>query len=347
MTVLESGTDSELLGNFLDESEDSLASVSNLFVELEKEPGNIQLIESIFRAAHSIKGMAAFLNLNFVKDLTHELETVLAGLRDNAVCINAIVVDCLLAGFDELGNMLNFIRCGKGEVENEGKVQELIEDLRSIYETGKERNANQAEEDCNCIEAVKEGCEVHENSGSEENEDSENSLKPASNALGRTMRVSEEKIDIFMNYVGDLIEISESFNFLQGHIGRHPDKNLVRQFKNVNSGFNQLSDKLQKSLLEIRKVPARSFLQKIPRMVRDLANTLGKKIEVEIAGEEILIDKSMVEALESPVNHLVRNCVDHGIELPEKRKEKGKDETGMVKISVLENGEDIIIYYFR
>ena len=157
------------------------------------------------------------------------------------------------------------------------------------------------------------------------------------------MRISEEKIDVFMHYIGDLIEISETLNMLQKRINVNSDTKLATEFKDVNLGFNQLSNKLQKSLLEIRKIPAKNLTQKVPRMVRDLANSLGKEVRVEITGQDIQIDKSIIEAMESPINHLVRNCVDHGIETAEERKKAGKSEIGLVKIDIAEIGENIII----
>jgi len=129
-------------------------------------------------------------------------------------------------------------------------------------------------------------------------------------------------------------------NLLQKRINVNSDTQLAREFRDVNSAFNQLSDKLQKSLLAIRRVPAGNLVQKVPRMVRDLANSLGKDVKVEVAGQ---IDKSMIEALESPINDLVRNSVDHGVERPQERKKAGKSETGMVKIDISEHGEDVII----
>ena len=157
------------------------------------------------------------------------------------------------------------------------------------------------------------------------------------------MRVSQEKVDVFMQYVGELIETSESFNLLQKRIGSTSSNQLARDFKDINSGFNQLSDKLQKSLLEIRKVPARNLVQKIPRMACDLAQTLGKSVEVVMTGQDVQIDKSMMEALESPLNHLVRNCVDHGIEPPDKRRQAGKSETGAITIDISEAGDHVTL----
>lgn len=342
----------ELMTSFLDESEESIATLDSLFVELEQQPKNKEIIGSIFRIAHSIKGLAAFFNLKSIKELTHELETVLALIRDEILNVDSVIIDCLLAGFDEVSNMLTRVRASKSEIEDEHKLQDLLNRIRKFIDSGNRR-------DCQDISAAftnvsgKVGQiseQVEELDGLQDEileevvqAEKDKTKDVAAVTTGRTMRVSEEKVDVFMHYVGDLIEISESFNLLQKRIDINSDTQLAREFKGVNSGFNQLSDKLQKSLLAIRKVPARNLIQKIPRMVRDLANSLSKEVKVEVTGQDVQIDKSMIEALESPINHLVRNCVDHGIETTEERKKAGKSEIGMIKIDIAEHGDDVLI----
>jgi two-component system chemotaxis sensor kinase CheA len=350
--IVQYDIDPELLTNFLDESQESLATLDNFFIELEHDPHNKEIIGCIFRVAHSIKGLAAFLNFNFIKNLTHELETVLSNIRDDKLCITATIIDSLLAGFDEVSHMVARIRDSRSEVADENKLQGLINEVKGLSGLGIEGENKDVltvlDEIAGGVEQISQQVEELDKTSDEIVEeavegrkDNAKNLTPA--AVGRTMRVSEEKVDAFMQYVGDLIEVSESFNLLQMRINTNSDTQLAKEFKDINANFNQLSDKLQKSLLAIRKVPARNLVQKVPRMVRDLANKLGKNIQVEITGQDVQIDKSMIEALESPINHLVRNCVDHGIETMAERKKAGKSETGMVRIDITERGEDVII----
>ncbi|MCD6395847.1 MAG: chemotaxis protein CheA [Planctomycetes bacterium] len=344
--------DPEVMTGFLDESDESIATLDSLFVELEQQPKDKDIIGSIFRVAHSIKGLAAFLGFSFIKELTHELETVLDNIRNDKLCVNSTIVDCLLAGFDELSNMLVRVRAGKSQVEDENKLHKLLTEIKQLSDStiqGDTRGISTVLDDvAGTVEQISEQAEQLDGLQDEVLEEVVNVKKDKAREVavattGRTMRVSEEKVDIFMHYVGDLIEISESFNLLQKRIDINSDTQLAAEFKDINSGFNQLSDKLQKSLLAIRKVPAGNLIQKVPRMVRDLANSLGKEVKVEVTGQGVQIDKSMIEALESPINHLVRNCVDHGIETAEERRKAGKSETGMIKIDIAEHGEDVII----
>jgi len=351
-TTVQYDIDPELLANFLDESEESIATLDNLFVELEQQPKDKEIIGSIFRVAHSIKGLAAFLNLKAIKDLTHNLENILDHLRDDKLCVNSTIIDCLLAGFDEVSNMLTRVRAGKSQVADEDKLQKLLNEIKQLSDSnihGEKRDISTVLDDVTSnVEQISEQMEELDGMQDEilEKVVQAEKGKPknvAAATTGRTMRVSEEKVDDFMHYVGDLIGVSESFNLLQTRINSNSDTQLASEFKNINSGFNQLSDKLQKSLLAIRKVPARNLIQKVPRMVRDLANSLGKDVKVEVTGQDVQIDKSMIEALENPINHLVRNCVDHGIENTEERKKAGKSETGMVRIDIVKHGEDVLI----
>ncbi len=151
---------------------------------------------------------------------------------------------------------------------------------------------------------------------------------------GKTLRVAEEKVDNFMNFVGELIITGEVFAYIQKKLEQYPEvRQVAQEFKNANLSFGELSTNLQKSLMEVRRVPLKSVLQKLHRIIRDTSAALGKKIEFDIVGEDVQIDKSLLEGLESPLVHMVRNSVDHGVELPEDRLAAGKSETGHVRIN--------------
>lgn len=171
-----------------------------------------------------------------------------------------------------------------------------------------------------------------------------NGHKPAAGAAdagsGKTLRIAEEKVDHFMSFVGELIITGEVFAYIQKKLEQFPEARSVSQeFKNANLTFSELSSNLQKSLMEVRRVPLKSVLQKLHRIIRDTASQLGKKIDLEIIGEDVQIDKSLLEGLESPLVHMVRNSVDHGVEMPEDRVARGKPETGHVVITATANEE--------
>lgn len=153
---------------------------------------------------------------------------------------------------------------------------------------------------------------------------------PASSG-GKTIRVEEEKVDSFMGFVGELIIASEVFNYLQKKLEKFPQvRDITQEFKNANFSFNELSSNLQKSLMAVRRVALRSVMQKMPRLVRDLCSSTGKKVNLVIEGDSTQVDKSLLEGLENPLVHMVRNSLDHGLEMPEDRVAAGKPETGTV-----------------
>ncbi len=151
---------------------------------------------------------------------------------------------------------------------------------------------------------------------------------------GKTLRVAEEKVDHFMSFVGELIITGEVFAYIQKKLEQYPEvRQVAQEFKNANLAFGELSTNLQKSLMEVRRVPLKSVLQKLHRIIRDTAGQLGKKIDLDIIGEDVQIDKSLLEGLESPLVHMVRNSVDHGVGMPADRVAAGKAETGHVVIT--------------
>lgn len=150
---------------------------------------------------------------------------------------------------------------------------------------------------------------------------------------GKTLRVAEEKVDSFMSYVGELIISSEVFAYIQKKLETYPEvREITQEFKNANLAFNDLSTQLQKSLMAVRRIPVRTMTQKLPRIVRDTSSQVGKEIELFLEGGDLQVDKSILEGLESPIVHMVRNSVDHGIELPDERIAAGKPRGGTVRV---------------
>ena len=161
---------------------------------------------------------------------------------------------------------------------------------------------------------------------------------------GRTMRVSEESIDSFLGHVGDLVTVGEMYQHMHENLKKGLDNHQAAiRLRRVNEAFNALSHSLQTSIMNIRKVPMSSLLQRAPRIIRDVASSSGKNIKSIIIGSDILVDKSLIDTLESPLMHMTRNAADHGIELPEDRLAAGKPEQGLISITVSELPDTITL----
>ena len=160
----------------------------------------------------------------------------------------------------------------------------------------------------------------------------------------KSVRVPEARIDMFLRYVGELLVVGDMFNHLQTRVRALGNTGLLaRDFRRVNDTFAQLSTKLQVAIMSIRKVPLRPHLAKVPRIVRDVAVAKGKEISVEIHGEEVEVDKSLVELIDAPLTHMSRNAADHGVETPEKRLALGKPREGRVLIKIEETSRAVVL----
>lgn len=425
------GIDKEILDEFIKETMEELEGLDAQFISLEKNPKDSEVINSIFRGVHSIKGSSSFFNLNHVRTFAHKMENLLDDLRKGKRAVTREVIDLLLKGKDSLANMFTKLAAGDmadqlldeekdilsavekmmavpEEVEKAtpaeifNKIQDLrkvlaedglletpsvaalmtlVGDLRRIV-LGEEAMSEGAvprlgqilvehgvvsdKDVTEALSAQKKLGEILVEQGkvtpdeiakaaAEQRKKAEDvSLEKVAKeaekqgdkktSVKKTMRIEEEKIDGFMDLVGELIINAEVFNYIQKKLemGVDLDK-IVSEFKNANLEFNELTFKLQRGLGEVRKVSINGIFQKFPRMVRDLALSMGKQVDLALSGENLLVDKSLYEQLEAPLNHIIRNAVDHGLETTSERIAVGKDPVGKIQISAEETGGDFII----
>ncbi|MDR2460272.1 MAG: chemotaxis protein CheA [Deltaproteobacteria bacterium] len=485
----ETELDEGLLQDFITESKELLEEFTSSLSAFEADPTNMETINPVFRAAHTLKGSSAFFGLNHIKDFAHKLENLLDDIRHGKREASPKAIEFLfLAGnhlksmFDRLSagdrtpvltpeeaqfqdDLVAFIgggapAAGGGDfkeacakikkylaeaLDNDVEPDKLIQDITDVINklpiedaskaqgkegekakrpigasfqgtdfTGpvlaaldsihaspfdpKELDKNfkllaslvkdgnfealkpafkEASEDFTAVfesgldfdsvllgivenkfmDFVKlldltyeeepaspgaqghEGGEVEGASGAEKEGEKDKDAKESkdqkdSKQERKTMRISEEKVDGFMSYVGELIVTAETFNYLQKTIEQEKvNPNTIRAFKNANQAFRELSDELQESLMEIRRVPIKGIFQKVNMMARELSHQLGKRVKVVLEGQDVQLDKSIAESLEAPLVHVVRNSLDHGLEPAEQRAEAGKSPDGLLRVS--------------
>jgi len=391
MSTTDDDIDQELLAEFLEEAIEGIDGASNLFIQLEQNPDDMEIIQAIFRPIHSTKGNSAFFNLIYTKKLTHSLENVLDLLRKEAMGVSQTIINALLEGTDEVKRMLERVKSGDKEVSDESLFNELLARLENLFKTEKENESNlwnylldilenseQSEVSAiskklaafspagqQALSQRKKDPDVSEQATTISDQDDKGFLNDnwqeivkvdnpantksasklnADKSSSKFMRVTEESVDKFLYFVGELITVGEMYSNFQNEIPSNSESNVSKiKLRRINEIFHNLSSALQKSLLDIRLLPMNIILQKIPRIVRDIAMAEKKQIDVKISGEDIHVDKSIVETLDAALGHMVRNAVDHGIELPDERVKNNKSPFGLIEVNASIVGEDILL----
>ncbi len=345
----------DLLNEFLIESFENLGTISEEITSLEKISRDKELLNSIFRKIHTLKGSAGFLGFKKLQAVAHAAESLLDLMRENIVQANAKVCDCLLEAVDVCNEILKNIDDHKAEPTKEythviEKIQSqikkaqrsleeplilsgvnvprlLFEDELSPAAAMKNKEASQtgseimSEVKVNRPEVV---MEQKKEAQAAQLESGENVFKN-SNVVDSVVRVNVQLLDKIMNVVGELVL---SRNQILQFSNAHESSELSRLAQQLNT----ITSELQTDIMSTRMQPVGSVLSKFERIVRDLAKGQGKKIKLEIIGKETELDKTLLEAIRDPLTHLIRNSVDHGIESAELRKQRGKLEEGRIVI---------------
>lgn len=473
---------SQYLEIFIDETKEHLQTLSDQLMILETEPDNMETINEIFRAAHSLKGMAGTMGYMRMQRLTHDMENVFQEIRSGNMKVQPELVDVLFRGLDALEgylanilesadegtednediiNTLNSIadkaKGGTGEVSaptptaapsadkpaasdgNKAKYENIrISDYeKATFDKAKEENLNilgitvylqdscilkaaraflvfkcleelgevmKAEPNVQDIEDEKfdydfslvyftkesaekvkaaienvseikeavvgtfnvqlEGAEeaAHEESVQTEKKESKpvtktedkskaqaaaaTQKKPekkaaskAKPAIGRTVRVDIEKLDVLMNLVSELIIAKNGLVSSSATNEHRNDNGFNEQIEYLES----VTTNLHESVMKVRMVPIESVLNRFPRMVRDLNKKLDKKMELHMTGEETELDRTVIDEIGDPLQHLIRNAADHGLESNEERIALGKPEVGNIFLDAYQDGNNVII----
>lgn len=469
---------SQYLEIFIDESEEHLQTLSDCIMVLEKEPDNKDTINEVFRAAHSLKGMAGTMGFKRMQHLTHDMENVFQEVRSDHIKVTSGMIDLLFKCLDALEGYVDNIKStsDEGTEDNEVIIKELndfIAKTEGAEETGNTETSEAKEAAPESTQEEKAGQEkieltndekkaireaesngqhiyvmtVHiqkdcllkaaraflvfkavEDFGqilvyrpssqdiedekfefefsfflaSEESEDrivavakavseiekvdaeeihldeyvkeaeaqEEQQAKeataeqkeapaeapkaaekkaPAANAkkqtnakpvTGRTVRVDIEKLDALMNQVSELIIAKNSLvSISSNESGEYQNQSFHEQIEYL----ERITTNLHESVMKVRMVPIESVVNKFPRMIRDLSRKLGKKMELYMTGEDTELDRTVVDQIGDPLQHLLRNSADHGLEDNATRVERGKPEVGSIFLKAFQEGNNVII----
>lgn len=326
--------DLAILSEFVDESESGLSEVATLFVELESKASYLELVNTIFRTIHSIKGNSAFLGLLQVRTLAHEMESLLDDIRKHRQGPRQEVVNVLLTGVDAMKGILTRIRKQEPEVSDLDAFTQLLDSIRTLQARAATApaTADATAPDAASGVPAPAAAPTPTPAPSPAAEPAPVAPEPIPAAgpqeLARTIRVQERHIHAIETLTQRLVQLHQQFQ----QAGTGPVEEC-----------GALLATLQQHLTAMRKVSLRELLQRAPRIGRDVSAALGKTVTVHLAGEELMAPKSLVEALEAPLMHLVRNAVDHGIETPAERRKQGKTPDGHVWVEARETAEALLV----
>lgn len=340
--------DDDIVKEFLVESAENLDQIEQDFVEIEKDPENKELIASIFRAMHTIKGTSGFFGFSKLEKTAHAGENLLSLLRDGVLHITPEITTALLSTVDAIRSMLATIE--ETSQDGDDDFSELIETLKQLSsaENSSQESAPSPQE--KVPEAKKETVPPQFAIFDDDDEKKETPPqpspekpkktpvkdKPVASVAESAIRVDVGLLDKIMNLVGELV-------LARNQILQFTTKQNDSAFISASQRLNLITSDLQESVMKTRMQPISNIWNKLPRVVRDLANSCGKQVEIVMEGKETELDKTLIEAIKDPLTHLVRNAVDHGIELPETRVQHGKAQQGILKLKAYHEGGQVNI----
>jgi two-component system chemotaxis sensor kinase CheA len=358
--------DPEMVREFLLESEELLQKMDQDMVALETSPSDGELLNRVFRAMHTIKGTAGFLGFDTVVRLSHRAEDVLNALRRTEVSLSRRMMDALLSARDQLGIMLEDIRNHRlgdyaldallGELDAVQKASDIPMLGQILIQQGlvtpqrvEEALAQQADKPESERKRIGEILVEKEIVSAEQVGEAlarqKQISEAAASAPSQTMRVDVHKLDELINLIGELVLERNRLTQLSRELGTGRIS-LEEMNSSLSQSATQLSfitEELQSAGLKARMVPVDTVFGKFPRLVRDVARSLQKEVELVVVGQETELDKTMVELIADPLVHLVRNALDHGIEPPERRAAAGKNPAGTIRLEARHEGDQIVI----
>ncbi|MCH9657004.1 MAG: chemotaxis protein CheW [Planctomycetes bacterium] len=363
----------DILQEFLAESWENLGQLDSEIVELEKDPQNAELIASIFRTIHTIKGTCGFLGLTNLGAVAHSAENVLGKMREGILDVSPGAISLVLEAIDKIKELLQGLEATGEEPKTDHSALTSMLDELADYATKSAAEASFEEPAGSAVTSTVEESAPEDSSDSQKLEQTESSDQPPINnsndpvtppvssetestglatpaategdAVSKSskvsvadlsIRVNVNVVDSLMNLVGELVLTRNQL--LQLARGDEESK-----YAAPITLLNRVTTDLQEGVMKTRMQPIGNAWNKLPRLVRDLSQVTNKHIELVMTGAETELDRTVLDAIKDPLTHMVRNSADHGIETPEIRKANGKSESGTVHLNAYHEGGHVII----
>ncbi|MBN2687630.1 MAG: chemotaxis protein CheA, partial [Deltaproteobacteria bacterium] len=353
--------DPSLLKDFITEGLEYIGEIETNVLNLEQSPDDKDYINAVFRPFHSIKGVASFLDLKDIRELAHNLETLLDRARSGELPVGSALIDIILDGADALKEMIESLQeVLEGTRPHPLKLDtsdllKRIENIDSVHDDEREvkkLGAILVEDGVISTEQLESVLETAEEDipkkiGERLMEDGKATAKQVSKALRKqtqqvtatnTIRVDVKKLDDLIDMIGELV-ITQAMIRQNQTIRSSADRKLMGDISQLAS----ITSELQRTSTSLRMIPIKQTFQRMARLVRDLTKNAGKQVTINLSGEDTEIDRNMVEEIYNPLVHMIRNSVDHGIETPEERMHSGKPDKGLIELKAYHKGGNIVI----
>lgn len=331
----------ELVQDFLVETNEIIENLDHDLVELESNQNDLELLNKIFRGAHTMKGSSSFLGFNKLAELTHHAEDILNKLRKGEMVVTREIMDTLLEFVDKTKQIISDIENGTDTTD----CTSVIEDLKLASEgklTSKTKNTSAAQ----APQAAPAPQPAQAPAPKPQAAPKQEAAKPTHQAaqVEQTIRVDVSRLDSLVNLVGELVLSRNMLSQIAGELeNKFENEYLVEQLLVATNSIGMNTTELQLAIMKTRMIAIGKVFNKFPRVVRDIARDTGKEIELIISGEETELDKQVIESIGDPLLHMVRNSCDHGVETPEVRLAKGKPRMGTVNLSAYHEGNHVVI----
>lgn len=352
--------DPELVGDFILESREHLGNIENNMLTLERNPEETEAVHAVFRGFHTIKGLAGFLEFTPIRDVAHEVETLLDLARNQKLSITGSVVDVVLESVDYLKQAIQIVA-----LSLQGNSSQALQDNCALIVRIQKLTAGDAQPAAadsgaslaKLAESVTAGTtpvpdvqkpgasapepaatpETPVSTAAEAGPKEQAGVKTNADASA-VIRVQTSKLDYLMDMVGEMV-------ITQSLIRHNPAMASLQNAKLLSdlSQLTRITGEVQRTTMGMRMITLGQTFQRSARLIRDLSRKQGKQIRVEISGEETEVDKTIAEELTDPLLHMVRNACDHGVETPAERIAAGKPATARVKLSAYHQGGQIVI----
>jgi two-component system, chemotaxis family, sensor kinase CheA len=319
--------DPELVGDFITESREHLSSIETHLLTLEKNPEEKDAVHAVFRGFHTIKGLAGFLEFMPIRDVAHDVETLLDLARNEKLTISGPVVDIVLESVDYLKQALQVI-----EASIQADSSRTMADNRQLL-ARLQQLVNEELQDPPAVDSTPALAQLSTTLHS-----ANATVEPVGDVAAAIIRVQTAKLDYLMDMVGEMV-ITQSLIHHNPVMSSLQNPQLLADL----SQLARITSEVQRTTMAMRMMTVGTVFQRSSRMVRDLSRKANKKVQLQISGEETEVDKTIAEELTDPLLHTVRNACDHGIESPEERIAAGKNPEACIKLAAYHQGGQIVI----